>query len=574
LALARPAEDELTAAGLMAVVESARGRGEPSALAELAELAARRTPADLSGERDQRLLAAAEFACDAGHREESERAAEAVLAGSGSARARVRARLVLLSNAGQALWDKTSLIEAGLRDAAGDPALEAALYHWAALRGLLCGELDAAGSYARRSAAQAVLATSTDIHLAALSTLARVHSLSGQPAAAEAALTQAVTLSPHASPLRRMRAILALDSDDIPQAFTHLRPLFPDPAPEFWSPAAPEPAGQRQASGVEDFVASLVSLIRVQVRAGECRGAVRSAAWCVRVAGPESGPAVYAEALAETYGGRVERARELAAREVRASEADGDRLFLIRALAVQGQAALFGGDRAGAADAVESLRRVLEIGTAMRAADPPLLSWYADLAEALVTLGETDAAQDVLAEAYRWVPAQAPGSVWASLERARGRWEAATGDPKEGAALLRSSAERLRPLVLPVELVRTLTALGAVERRARHRTAARNALTEALDLAERTGAAPLANRARDELARVDAAARGASGDQLTPAEARILELVRGGATNREVATALFISVKTVEGTLSRLFRKFGVRTRTALANCVSQETHG
>jgi DNA-binding CsgD family transcriptional regulator len=217
---------------------------------------------------------------------------------------------------------------------------------------------------------------------------------------------------------------------------------------------------------------------------------------------------------------------------------------------------------------------VLEIGTAMRAADPPLLSWYADLAEALVTLGETVAAQDVLAEAYRWVPPQAPGSVWASLERARGRWEAATGDPKEGAALLRSSAERLRPLVLPVELVRTLTALGAVERRARHRTAARSALTEALDLAERTGAAPLADRARDELARVDAAARGASGDQLTPAEARVLELVRGGATNREVATALFISVKTVEGTLSRLFRKFGVRTRTALANCVSQETHG
>nr|WP_237554912.1 helix-turn-helix transcriptional regulator [Streptomyces sp. SID4948] len=66
---------------------------------------------------------------------------------------------------------------------------------------------------------------------------------------------------------------------------------------------------------------------------------------------------------------------------------------------------------------------------------------------------------------------------------------------------------------------------------------------------------------------------------MTPAEARIAELVRGGATNREVAAQLFISVKTVEGTLSRLYRRFGVRSRTALAYAmasmprVSQETH-
>ncbi|MER7186830.1 helix-turn-helix transcriptional regulator, partial [Streptomyces hyaluromycini] len=138
---------------------------------------------------------------------------------------------------------------------------------------------------------------------------------------------------------------------------------------------------------------------------------------------------------------------------------------------------------------------------------------------------------------------------------------------------LRTAVERLRPLPLPVELVRTLIALGTVERRARRRNAAREALAEALETATRIGAAPLAARARDELARLAAGERGgetgAGGPELTPAEARIAELVGGGATNREVAAELFISVKTVEGALSRVYRKFGVRSRTALAHAMA-----
>ncbi|WNI16785.1 helix-turn-helix transcriptional regulator [Actinacidiphila sp. ITFR-21] len=565
LALARPHEDEATAAALTAAAGSARADGDAEAAAELAELAARRTPAGRPADRDRRLLAAADFACDAGRREESERAARAVLGGSASAHDRVRARLVLLRNAGQALWDRQQLIEDGLRDAAGDPGLEAALLHWAALRGLLCGALAEGADYARHSARCAARAGDTATRIAALSTLARIRSLGGEPAEAEAALELALALAeagPQRRVLRRMRAILDLDADRVGRAREQVVGLL-DAA--------------EQAAEVEDAVASLVALTRVQVRAGECGPALRTAARCTRVvaeAGTESAPALYAAALAETYGGTPVRARRLAVLAVRASEADGDRLFLLRALAVLGQAALFAGDRPGAAEAVESLRRVLEIGTAMRAADPPLLSWYADLAESLVTLGETDAAATVLQEAYRWATGNAPGSVLASLERAGGLREAACGRVKEGTALLLSSAARLRPLGLPVELVRTLTALGAVERRARHRTVARTVLAEALEIAERAGAAPLAERARDELARVDAVVRGAAGVRLTPSEARIVELVRSGATNREVATELFISVKTVEGALSRVFRKYGVRSRTALIHAMAAPAAG
>ncbi|MFE9598267.1 AAA family ATPase [Streptomyces hokutonensis] len=564
LALARPYEDETTARTLLAAAECARRDGAPDAAFELAGLAALRTPGDRPAEHADRLLAAAEYACDAGQLEEAGQAAETVLAGSGSARQRVRARLVLLRNAGQALHGTYALIEEGLRDAAGDPEAEAWLHHWAAVRGLLCGELAAAARHARRAARQAAVAGDTDTRIGALATLARVRSLGGEPVAADAALAEALALTggagagPESWGLIRMRAILALDSDKVTEAQRRVAELL---------------AEIGEFAGVEEVMATLVALTRIQVRAGHCRDALRTAARCTRAVaetGVQAAPALYAAALAATAGGSADEARELAGQAVRASEADGDRLFLLRALAVLGQAELLAGDPRGAAAAVEALQRVKELGEAMSAADPPLLHWYSDLAEALVVLGETEAAGAVLDEARARVSDDAPGSVLAALERAEGLREAGLGRAKEGAVRLRIAVDRLRQLPLPVELVRTLISLGAVERRARHRNAARTALGEALETATRIGAAPLAARAGDELARLEAGDRDGEGrPELTPTEARVAELVGGGATNREVAAELFISVKTVEGTLSRVYRKVGVRSRTALAHAMA-----
>lgn len=562
LALARPHEDEATAATLMAAAGSARHRGAPATAAELATLAARRTPQDRPGERVERWLSAAEYACDAGDREETERVARTVLADALTPRQRVRARLVLLRNVGQALEGAQGLIEDGLRDADGDPQLEAWLRQWAAVRGLLCGELEQAADHAQRAARRAAAAGDVQARITALFTLARARSLSGETAAADHALERSLALAggedggPGSWGLLRMRAVLALDADRVAEAREQVGQLL---------------ASMDEFAGFEEVTAALVALTRVQVRAGECREALRTAERCTRTveeAGVESAPALYAAALAATTGGSPDEARHLAERAVRASEADGDRLFLLRALAVLGQAALQTGEPQGAAQAVGALRRVREIGEAMGAADPPLLHWHGDLAEALVMLGETDAAAAVVEEAYRRASEQVPGSVLASLERAEGLRAAAVGRAREGAALLLSSAGRLRELALPVDLARTLIALGAVERRARRRTAARAALAEALQIAERTGAVPLAARAGEELARLDAVERG-GGPQLTPTEARIAELVGEGATNREVAAELFISVKTVEGTLSRVYRKLGVRSRTALSRVMS-----
>ncbi|MDT0467785.1 helix-turn-helix transcriptional regulator [Streptomyces gibsoniae] len=563
LAHARPHEDEDTARTLMSAAESARRDGALGTACELAVLAARRTPGDRPTDRADRLLAAAEYACDAGRLEEAGEAAETVLAESGSARRRVRARLVLLRNAGQALEGTHALIQKGLRDADGDAEAEAWLHHWAAVRGLLCGELEEATRHARRAARQAAVAGDTETRIGALATLARVRSLGGDPVAADVALEEALALAggadggPESWRLIRMRAILTLDSDRVTEAREQVVELLADIG-EF--------------AGVEEVMATLVALTRIQVRAGHCREALHTAARCSRDQA-QAAPALYAAALAATAGGTAEEARQLAEQAVRASEADGDRLFLLRALAVLGQAELLPGDPRGAAAAVEALRRVRELGAAMCAADPPLLHWYGDLAEALVLLGETDEAAGVVREAYGRVTGHTPGSVLAALERAEGLREAGIGRAKEGAARLRAAVDRLRQLPLPMELVRTLIALGAVERRSRRRSAARAVLGEALQTATRIGAAPLAVRARDELSRLDAGDRsgeaGAGGPELTPTEARIAELVGGGATNREVAAELFISVKTVEGTLSRIYRKVGVRSRTALAHAMA-----
>jgi DNA-binding CsgD family transcriptional regulator len=557
LALAHPHEDEATARTLIAAAASARRAGAPDTAAELAELAARRTPQDRPDDRADRLLAAAQYACDAGLRDDAARTAETVLNGSASAPHRVRARLILLGNAGQALGGTRQLIEAGLRDAAGEPELQARLHHWAAVRGLLGGQPAEAIAHARRAAD----APSDDTRIAALALLARLQALHGDPAGADRSLQEAMALpagaadGPEGWGLIRTGALLAADADRVADAHEEVAELL---------------ARIGEFAGTEETKATLVALIRIQVRAGHCREALASAALLRLPATGGSPPALYAAALAETAGGDPDRAPELAERAVAAAEADGDQLFLLRALAVLGQARMRVGGTHGVSTAVESFQRARRLGESMGLADPGFLGWYADLAEALVLLGETGAAADAVHAARSRTNRQTPGSVLAALDRAEGLCEAADGRAKRGVARIQSAVDRLRRLPLPVDLARTLIALGNVERRSRRRTVARAALSEALAASEACGAAPLAARAREELTRLDAMERGGGGGpQLTATEQRVAALVGGGATNREVAAELFISVKTVEGTLSRIYRKFGVRSRTALAHAMA-----
>jgi DNA-binding CsgD family transcriptional regulator len=115
---------------------------------------------------------------------------------------------------------------------------------------------------------------------------------------------------------------------------------------------------------------------------------------------------------------------------------------------------------------------------------------------------------------------------------------------------------------MPFERARTLLVKGTIDRRRRQKRAARETLEQALDIFERLEAPLWAEKARQEIARVGVRSEAQQG--LTPVEERIARLASTGQTNREIASALFISVKTVEDNLSRIYRKLGIRSRAQL----------
>jgi DNA-binding CsgD family transcriptional regulator len=124
----------------------------------------------------------------------------------------------------------------------------------------------------------------------------------------------------------------------------------------------------------------------------------------------------------------------------------------------------------------------------------------------------------------------------------------------------------------PFELGRTELCHGERLRRARRVREARERLRAALERFEGIGAAPWAARARAELRAAGGAASQArmpATRELTPQELEVALAVARGATNREVAAALYVSPKTVEVHLSRVFRKLGVRSRTELATHIA-----
>ncbi len=125
---------------------------------------------------------------------------------------------------------------------------------------------------------------------------------------------------------------------------------------------------------------------------------------------------------------------------------------------------------------------------------------------------------------------------------------------------------------MPFERARTLLALGSTRRRAKRRRAARESLDEALAIFEELGARLWSEKAREELARIGGRPK-PTGD-LTPTERRVAALVAEGRSNKEAAAALFVTVKTVESNLSRVYAKLGVRSRAELAHRLTAETRG
>ena len=148
-------------------------------------------------------------------------------------------------------------------------------------------------------------------------------------------------------------------------------------------------------------------------------------------------------------------------------------------------------------------------------------------------------------------------------------WRRPRAREPDAAVHLAAAAGALDELGYALDAARAWWWHGRSLHRAGHRRAAADALTDARARFLSMGADAWAARAAADLDRIAGApATGA----LTTTEARIAELVAAGHRNSEVAAALFVSVATVEATLTRIYRKLGVRSRTELSRRLTERS--
>jgi DNA-binding CsgD family transcriptional regulator len=266
-----------------------------------------------------------------------------------------------------------------------------------------------------------------------------------------------------------------------------------------------------------------------------------------------------AASFVEANSGSLDEARASAHRSIAHARAVCDGIQSISARAALGHAELVAGDLEGAADHLRELpARQRRAGHFSPSCDP-----WGDTIEALIGLGELDAAQEHL-DCYRMLPSIAYRYARVGAARNQALLHAARGDKDTAVSALHEALAVDDPPVYRLERGRTLLALGAVQRQALQRRAARETLTQAIELFESLGARPWAEKARVELGRISGRGAAAS-DELTNAERHVAALAAEGRRNKEIAAAMFVTVGTVEAHLSRVYRKLGVRSRAELA---------
>jgi DNA-binding CsgD family transcriptional regulator len=271
------------------------------------------------------------------------------------------------------------------------------------------------------------------------------------------------------------------------------------------------------------------------------------------------GAALYGRALVAAHEGEVELTRALAERGVRMGQAVGDRIFPMLNLAVLGMLELSLGDGAAALGHLESLP---ELYRQLGYHEPGRAPFEPDRIEALIAVGRHHEAEPALAAWERLGHELNRPRVLATAARARGLLAAARGDVPTALTALGEAFAHHAGLPDPHERARSLLVLGATLRRAGRRRQARDALAEAQTTFQKLGEAAWAGRASSEAGRLGGRAPG--GEELTPTEHRVAGLVAEGRSNREVADALYITVRTVEANLTRIYAKLGVRSRAQL----------
>jgi DNA-binding CsgD family transcriptional regulator len=566
LALAAAEPDHDVAAILEGAARTAHARGAPAAAAELAEHALRLTPGSSEDDARRRLLVAADMHHRAGDTDRATELLEQARAAAppGNERATVMAHLAGVEAA--ATPQAAIALYYDALEEAEDDALEATIHlrlaslvRWGegVERGLEHGEL------AVRAASRVGDAA---LRCRALAAYGLLHFNAGRGIPV-AAMEEALALE---------RSLAGWPLDDGPTrawGFQLCWSADVDRARDLWQEvrravkARDDAAEDRDASWSEDADA-LWSLSLVEWRAGNWAEADRYATDAVDLwtqLGRLMPPYEFPTAVIAAHQGRIDDARARAQAAVARAEATGIRVGEFGHRWVLGFVELSLGD---ANAALPHLRRAYDVCNAFLL-DPAWRFELGDLLEALIAVGELDEAEEVLATWQQRAEALDRAWALAILARCRALLLAARGD-LDGAfvSFERALGEHTRS-VDPFHHARTLLAFGRTQRRAKQRAAARTTLEDAVARFERLGAPLWAEQARAELGRIGG--RAPSRGELTEGERRIASLVVEGRTNREVASALFLTERSVATVLSRVYGKLGVRSRTELAGRFARE---
>ena len=553
LALAASGPREEAAAAAEEAARHAASRGAPGTAAELSELSVRLTPARRRDLVCRRKLTAAQLHLASG---DARRAGVLLEELRGELPPGPERADVLRLLAGLSVFDKQAqltLLGQAASEAAGDDARLARIHYGLATCWVTRGNGQRALENYRKAVALAEAAGEHAWIAVAIAGLVLAEAATGHPSSAllERALALESTIDgplPGHSP-RAAQALVWLHRGRLDEARALIETLV---------------AEARAVGHEEGIMNGLCVLAEVECSSGSWaaahRHAVEASELMFQIVGEEHPWVLRAKALVDAHLGYAEDVRSTVERG--AAIAERAELFhdRIEHLAVLGFLELSRGEVQRADRIFGPLLAELDTsGWAIAAYFPS-----GDPIEALIGVGDLERARELIVRLQR--EAEALESPWleATGERCRGLLASAEGDPDRAIAAFQRALAAQEVNGWPFERARTLLALGRTQRRAKRKRVARESLQAALAHFEALGARLWAEQARSELARISG--RAPASGALTPSEERVAALVARGHTNLETATALHLSRHTVEGHLSRVYAKLGIRSRTELAH--------
>lgn len=563
LALATEDHDPTVAAALEEAAQRARDRGSPEVGAELAERARDLTPQSEGANARRRAVRVAEFLFEAGDAARSRSVLEQVVGvmAPGPERARTLTELAWVRALHEGSWQMTwELLEEALREAGEDPVLRGRIELGLSWAHHMAGALHEAERHATEAVKLAERSGDAPLLAQAEATASFLQAMLGRGVDA-ARMARAVALED------------ALVEEEHRRVDALLRPRWLFGVMSEWelelhrARSMHEPLRDHAAAhgDVQSLPTIMTHLARVELLGGRWDEAARAAEEADLMA-EQSGRwqerafTLSTRAMVAARRGDAPAAQRLADDALARAREAGKRPAEFECRATLGFVELSLGDAPSAAAALGRLAHEVE-EAAIR--EPGVFLFHADAIEAAVQAGEMERAA-ALVEGFEEL-GHALDRPWvlATGARCRGLLRAARGDLRAALGALHEALEEHRRLPDPFELGRTLLALGTLQRRSKRKREARDTLQRALGIFDGLGAPLWSGKARGEIGRVGGRAPGRWG--LSPTERKVAELASAGRTNREIGAALYLSPKTVEANLTRIYRKLGVRSRTELA---------